>query len=188
MKHISKPSISLMLTLSVIIGIIAGAIISLSVSDEALSVICDTSQYIEAVCRGKWLLEILRYTAIESIWLFVIYALGFGAIYQPMCFLLMMLKGGLLGFISRGIFAASDVLASLAIILPSGVASIAVFYCAVRRAVNLSEAYFAMTVTNENRLGLKNEAADYTSAFFISILIIAIISAMRCLIICLLAG
>ena len=76
----------------------------------------------------------------------------------------------------------------LAIILPSGVASIAVFYCAVRRAVNLSEAYFAMTVTNENRLGLKNEAADYTSAFFISILIIAIISAMRCLIICLLAG
>ncbi len=188
MKRLPKPSINMMLILSVIIGIIAGAVISLSVADEALSVICDTSRYVEAVSHGKWLFEILRYTAIECVWLFIIFTLGFGAIYQPMCFLLLMIKGGLLGFTARGIFVTPNVLESLAIILPAGFASIAVFYCAVKRAVNLSEVYFAMTVTNENRLGLKNEAADYTSAFFIAILIIAIISAMRCLIICLLAG
>ncbi len=175
------------LVISSVVGIATGVVFSFFVSSDLLASVSSASGAIEIARNGGWFGLFLRYFVLNFAWLLLSFLFGFGPVFQPLCFILVMLKAAVLGLFTRAVYSAPDALQSLVVFIPGGIASFAVIARQTKHAIDLSNMYLSITVTNENRLGLKNQAGEYSARFLAFSLTLAIISALRCLTICLLA-
>ena len=178
--HINVNSLA---TLSVVVGIVAGVIISFWIDREVLSSVCTFDSIYLKAASGKWLLLFASLFLQAEIWLAVAFVFGFGAVYHPLSLLLLMFRGLGLGACTRGVYLTADVFKNLAVFLPISIVTLALLVLQTREAIRIQSMYFSLTVTNENRIGLKREAVDYVAKFLIYSLILAIICMIECIII-----
>ncbi len=187
---ITLPKINLtaLLMLCCIVGIAVGTFLSFSVDESVLADMTSCSRLIAKASQGQWFSLFLRYFFVNASMLACAFVFGFGAFYQPLSFILLMIKGTELGLLTRGVYLTDDVLQSLGAYLPFALLNTALLVAQTKQSVELSNMYLSLTLTNENRLGLKNEAGDCFAKLCIYLLLAAIVAALRCLVICLLAG
>ena len=178
--HINVNSLA---TLSIVVGIVAGVIISFWIDREVLSSVCTFDSIYSKAESGKWLLLFASLFVRAEIWLAVAFVFGFGAVYHPLSLLLLMFRGLGLGACTRGVYLTADVFENLAAFLPISIVSLALLVLQTREAMRIQSIYFSLTITNENRIGLKKEAGDYVTKFLIYSLILAIICMIECIII-----
>ena len=88
----------------------------------------------------------------------------------------------------RGIYLCDGVMINLAAFLPFSIASTAVVLAQAKQSIRMSGYYFSMTLTSENRLGVKTEVGDYTVKFVVFEMLVAIFCALDCLLVRLLSN
>lgn len=169
--------------LCVVIGIIAGVILSFGIEREILASVCSFDGVYAKAESGQWFILFVSLFVRVQIWLLTAFVFGFGAVYQPLSLILLAFRGLGLGACTRGVYLTANVLPNLAAFLPVSIASLAVLILQTNDAVRLQSMYFALTVTNENRIGLKREAKDYVAKFLIYSLVLAVASMIECIII-----
>lgn len=180
-----KPSIlnsDTVVVLSLLVGIALGVVVSAGIPKENLVSICDMTNRLQLTLQGEWFRVFLPSFFGVSALMAVMYFCGFGAIFQPLSLVVCALRGIGLGVCVRGIYLCDNVFTSLAAFLPFSIASTAVLLAQAKQSIKMSGYYFSLTLTSENRLGVKKEVSDYTARFVILMIITAILCALDCLV------
>ncbi|MBQ8623714.1 MAG: hypothetical protein IJ424_04960 [Oscillospiraceae bacterium] len=174
--------------LSLVFGIALGVMVSSAISKQTLLSICDMSNIINICLKGEWVAAFASTFIFAEVFVVIMYLNGFGAIFQPFSLILCTLRGLGLGVCVRGIYLSDNILLSLVAFLPFAIASTVVILLQAKLSIKMAGYYFSLTVTSENRLGVKNEIHDYTAKFIILSIILAILSALNCLLMRLIAS
>ncbi len=180
----SQTAVNLSLALGVALGVVA----SFSISNPALASISDMSEVLASLSKGEWLGCFIKSFIFAEGFVLACFLCGFGAIYQPVSLALCSLRGAGLGICIRGIYSNPDTFTNLSAFLPFAVASTALIALQAKQSVKMSGCYLSLTVTNENRLGIKNEIRDYSAKFLILSITLAILSALNCILLRLVAS
>lgn len=183
----SKMNISRLLLLCLVVGIIVGVTVSFGVSDTALETLCSAGGDSICVLEGQWLLLFLRYFFVYQFWLTLEFVTGFGAFYQPICCLVVMLSGFSFGVLLRGVCLTSAVWLNALCFLPWKILMLFFELIQSQNSVCLADMYLNISLTNENRLGLNKYLREYFTKFLLYTLACAVVSALRVLIVCLCA-
>lgn len=163
-------------------GITAGVFLSLGMDDSMLSELCGVAGKLSlAASGGGAKIFFGSFCGVGAI-LVAAFFCGFCAVAQPIELFLAAFRGLGLGICVRGIYFEENIFAAMAAFLPFAVLSTGVLILSEREAFRLSMRYFALSSTDENRLGIKNEIHDYTARFLIYALLLAILSALDSLI------
>ena len=163
-----KPmSAEITLGLSAAVGVTAGVIISLNIPQPTLISLCGISQKLELAAGGSLFEVFLRSFSGIALLQLAAYFLGFCALGQPFEILLTAFRGLGLGLCVRGAYLNENLLLSLAAFLPYAVASTGVLLLCCKDALGLSNKYLRLSMTAENRLGMKKDVRDYTVRFLI---------------------
>ena len=174
--------------LSLLAGIALGVAVSSGMTAETLVSTCDISDRIELMQGGNWLEVFLPSFFGTSVFLTVLYLFGYSAISQALSLAVCALRGVGLGVCMRGIYLCDGVMINLAAFLPFSIASTAVVLAQAKQSIRMSGYYFSMTLTSENRLGVKTEVSDYTVKFVVFEMLVAIFCALDCLLVRLLSN
>ncbi len=166
------------LIVALILGIAAGALVGMKLSDSEISGLLGTSFL---TCRENSFESFLSFFISSASFVVVVFLMGFCAVFQPFEVLLVAFKGLGLGLIARCVYAEEDALVKLLIFLPFSVISSGILIFQARDAVSMSMGYFSISITTENRLGMANEFREYIFRFFIYLLSCAVVSALGCL-------
>ena len=166
---------------SLILGIALGVATSFGLSKDALMQIGDMSDKLSICVSDNWLNAFLTSFFGAEIFLIALFICGFGAVFQPISIAICILRGMGLGICARGTYISSSPFVSVASFLPFAVLSTVIILAQAKQSMHLSGCYLALSTTTENRLGIKNEASDYTAKFVYFSLILAIICALDCL-------
>ncbi len=173
--------------LSLVLGIALGVAVSEVIPKTNLAAFSNVNATLSSLLNGKWLHAFVSSFVFTEVFVVIIYLSGFGAIFQPVSLILCAVRGVGLGVCVRGIYSGTNVLLNLAAFLPFAVASTAVILSQAKQSIKMAGYYFSLTVTNENRLGVKTEIHDYTAKFVIHTIVLAILSALNCLLLRLVA-
>lgn len=171
------------LGISAITGVTAGVIISLKMDKSLLVKLCGASEKLSLCAGGEWIKTAVGTFSGAALLLGVIFLMGFCALGQPGELILTAVRGIGLGICTRGVYLSEHIPLSLAAFLPHAILSTAVLIIAAREAFILSTRYLRLSLTAENRLGLRNEIRDYIIKFLIYTLLLALLSlldAMLC--------
>lgn len=168
---------------SLALGVALGVAVSVGIPNESLILIGDMSTKLSLYASDAWLSACLTSFFGTEVFIIALFLCGFGAVFQPVSIAVCALRGMGLGICVRGAYLSDSPLKSIAAFLPFAIASTAVILTQAKQSLHLSGCYFALSTTTENRLGIKNEAADYTAKFIYLSLILAIICALDCLLI-----
>ncbi len=167
--------------LSLLVGVVLGVVVSAGIPKQTLVSICDMSDRLSLMLSGEWIKVLLTSFFGVAVLMTVVYFCGYGAVFQPISLIVCALRGLGLGVCVRGIYLCDNVLISLVTFLPFAIASTALVLAQAKQSIKMSGYYFSLTLTSENRLGVKKEVKDYTAKFFIFIIILAILCALDCL-------
>lgn len=176
-----------LLLLCLAVGVIAGVAVSFTVNDLALANLCASQNDASSVMHGYWLLTFLKYYLTYQFWLTLEFVFGFGPAFPPLSFLTLMLSAFSLGVSLRGICLTDAVIVNALCSLPWKLAVLLLELCQTNNSLRLADMYLGISLTCENRIGLKREVSDYLAKFLVYSLCCAVLSALRCLIVCLCA-
>lgn len=164
------------LGLSAAAGITAGVIISLKMDEGMLRELCGVEEKLRLASEGQWLRVFFGTFSGVGLLLGAAFLLGFCALSQPAELLLTAFRGLGLGVCVRGVYLTDNVLISIPAFVPFAVLSTWVLVLASREAFRLSVRYFRLSVTSENRLGIRNEIRDYIIRFIIYLMAAALLA------------
>lgn len=184
-KISARINIARLLLLCLVIGITVGVVISFGISDSALADVCSPQTAFTLLQNGQWLQLFFRYFLIYQFWLTLEFATGYGAFYQPICYLALMTSGFSFGILLRGVCLTDTVWLSALCFLPWKIISLIFELLQSKNAICLADMYLNISLTNENRLGLNKHLRDYLAKFIVYTLACAVISALRVLTLCL---
>lgn len=168
---------------ALVLGIALGVAVSFGMNEEALARIGDMSDKLMGLESDNWLNACLSSFFGAEVFVIALFLCGFGAVFQPVSIAVCALRGIGLGICVTGAYLSDSPLVSISVFLPFAILSTAVILVQAKQSLHLSGCYLALSTTTENRLGIKNEAAEYTARFIYLSLILAIICALDCLII-----
>lgn len=169
-------TLDVVLFISLIAGITAGVLISLRLDGNMLISLSGTEKKLSMAGAGKLLIIALRSFGGTGILLCAAFLLGFSALSQPLEILLSAFRGLGLGLCVRGVYLGGNVARSLSAFLPFSVLSTALLILTLREAFGMSSRYLSLSLTSENRLGIRNELRDYICKFLIYTVLLAILS------------
>lgn len=167
--------------LSLILGIALGVAVCEVIPQSTLAAFSGINATLSSLQNGDWLHAFVSSFIFAEVFVVIMYLIGFGAIFQPVSLILCAVRGVGLGVCVRGIYSSDNVLLNLAAFLPFAVASTLVILSQAKQSIKMAGYYFSLTVTSENRLGVKTEIHDYTAKFVILTIVLAIFSALNCL-------
>lgn len=159
-------------------GVTAGVIISLKFDSETLNSVCGIEQKLSAAAGGEGVKLFLNSLFGPGLFLCAAFLCGFCAVGQPAELLLSAFRGLGLGVCVRGVYQSRNIPVAAACFLPYAILSTCVLIIALRDAFSLSMRYLGLTVTSENRLGIKNEIHDYITRFMIYAAALAALSVL----------
>ncbi len=168
---------------ALVLGIALGVAISVGMPNESLSRIGDMSNKLMGFESDNWLNACLTSFFGAEIFIIALFLCGFSAVFQPVSIAVCALRGMGLGICVTGAYLSDSPLINIALFLPFAILSTAIILVQAKQSLHLSGCYLALSTTAENRLGIKNEAAEYTAKFIYLSLILAIICALDCLVI-----
>ncbi len=174
--HPKTVSLDIALAVSAAVGVTAGVILSINMDEASLVSMSGVPEKLALAADGRWLRIFLGSFAGAGLLLLAAFLLGFCAVSQPAELLLTAFRGLGLGVCVRGVYLGDEVLKSLAAFLPYAVLSTGVLALGAREAFRLSMRYLSLSVTAENRLGIKNEIRDYTARFLILAVLLAVLA------------
>lgn len=180
-------NLSRLLLLCLAIGVAVGVIVSFAVDDKALANYCVAQIDFSSFVNGQWLVTFVKYFLMYQFWLALEFAFGFGPAFQPLCFLTLMLSAFSFGICVRAVCLTNNVLVTAACLLPWKSALLLLELFQSNNSVRLADMYLGVSLTCENRIGLKREVSDYLAKFLVYSLSCAVLSALRCLTVCLCA-
>lgn len=169
----------ILLVLFLIVGIVLGAVASLKIGSEALAGIYSSDIYTDF---DSWMETFLNYFAGSAVFVTAAFLMGFGAVSHPFEIMLVCFKGLGLGVLVSSIYSCDDILIRMALFLPFAVLSSGILIMQSCESVAMSQRYFSLSLTNENRLGLANEFRDYILKFLIYLVSCGVLSALNCLV------
>lgn len=169
-------NLDIALAVSAAVGVTAGVILSINMDEAALISLSGAAEKLALASDGKWLRIFLSSFSGVAMLLIAAFLCGFSAVSQPAELLLTAFRGLGLGVCVRGVYLGSDVLKSMAAFLPYAVLSTWVLIIGIREAFRLSMRYLSLSVTSENRLGIKNEIIEYSVKFLILAVLLAVLA------------
>ena len=183
-----RMSLDIVLAAAAVVGVTVGVILSLKMDDTALVSLAGAERKLSAASDGGWFGVFLDSFLGTAVFLCAVFLCGFSAVAQPAEIFLAAFRGVGLGLCVRGVYLGGNVLASMAAFLPFAVASTGVLILSARQAFYLSMRYLSLSVTNENRLGIRSYVHDYTAKFLLYLLLLAVLAASDALLAGFLAG
>ncbi len=166
-----------------VLGIALGVALSFVIADGSLVRIGDMSNKLIGFKSDDWLSACLTSFFGAEVFVVTLFLCGFSAVFQPVSIAVCALRGIGLGICVTGAYLSDSPLINIAAFLPFAILSTAIILVQAKQSLHLSGCYLALSMTSENRLGIKNEAAEYTAKFIYLSLILAIICALDCFII-----
>lgn len=171
----AKPlSLELILALAAAVGVTAGVIFSLGMPKETLAALSGVDEKLALSASGAWHSVFLRSFAGPGMLLSAAFLLGFSALGQPFEILLAAFRGLGLGLCVRGVYLSGSLPEALLAFLPYALLSTGILILGCRESFRLSVMYLKMSLSSENRLGMKNEIRSYAVRFLIYMLLLAI--------------
>lgn len=167
-------NLDIALAVSAAVGVTAGVILSINMDEPVLVSLSGVPQKLALAASGGWLRIFISSFAGAGLLLLAAFLMGFCALAQPAELLLTAFRGLGLGVCVRGVYLGDGVFKSLAAFLPYAVLSTGVLVLGAKEAFRLSMRYLSLSVTAENRLGIKNEIRDYTVKFLILAVLLAV--------------
>lgn len=161
---------------SLILGVIVSLIFKSSLGNISLSI-----TKLELVLSGKWIRVMIR-SFVAGFWaMAAIFICGFGAIFQPFIYLILAFRGFGFGVAITRLMIAERPYLNLMAFLPLSISQLMLIILASKASLGLSAMYYFITVSNENRLGLKNQAGDYIHLFLKYTIILLLFCAIDCI-------
>ena len=191
MKDISRNrqiSLDVVLAAAVAVGVTAGVILSLGMDEQTLIELGGAGRKLEIALSWEWIRLFINSLSGTAALLCAVFLCGFSAVAQPAEIFIAAFRGLGLGICVRGIYLGGDVVRSMAVFLPFAVLSTWVIIASIKEAFSLSGRYLALSVTDENRLGIRSRIHDYAVKFLMLALLLAALSAIDAAFAMLIAG
>lgn len=164
---IKHASLDITLAVATVVGVTAGVLLSFKMEEDTLIGLGGVAEKLYLAADGNWFAVFLNSFLGAAVFLCAVFLCGFCAVAQPFEIALAAFRGLGLGICIRGIYLSQNILVSMAAFMPFAILSTWVLTASSKEAFSLSMKYLSLSVTNENRLGIRSDIRDYTARFMI---------------------